>query len=101
MAALDRDIPLLWQALLRATPAAAYEFIDVVFGTANTDHDIVHGLRPADPEDVEYVVLRADRATSLYHDQSGTRRPWGTGYIILRSSAASAVVRLLLMVKRV
>lgn len=100
MAMLDRDVPLLWQALWRGSPAAAFEFVDVTFTTANIDHDVLHGLTPPNPEDVEYIVLRADRATSIYHDQTGTRRPWGHGYIILRSSTANAVVKVLLMVKR-
>ena len=81
-------------------PATSFEYVDVTFGSANVDHDILTALRPASPEDIAYLVVRADRATSLYHDQSGTRRPWGAGYLVLRSSVANAVVRLLLFTPR-
>ena len=90
---LERDIE-------EAAPAARFEEVIVIFGSANTDFDILHNLHPASPENIRYQVVNADRATSIYHDQSSTRKPWGTGYIILRSSAASARVTLLLSVPR-
>jgi len=90
---LERDIE-------EATPSARFQEILVTFGSADTDYDIAHTLRPADPENIRYQIVSADRATSIYHDQSGTRKPWSAGVIILRSSAASAVVRLLLTIPR-
>jgi hypothetical protein len=84
----------------RGLPSASYEYVDVTFGSADADQDIRHSLRPLNPEDVEYLLVRSDRATALYHDQSGTRTPWSAGRITLRSSAASAVTRILLFTKR-
>ena len=86
--------------LVRYAPYAQWERVDVTFGAANTDYDIPHTLKIADPEDEDYSVLRADRATSIFHDQSATRSPWQLGYVLLRSSAASAVVTLLLTVRQ-
>ena len=82
------------------TPVVDWQYIEVTFGSANTDYDIRHNLTPANPEEILYQVVRADRATAIYHDQTGTRKAWGTGYIILRSSVASAKVTLLLTIRR-
>ena len=96
---LDVDDRQQTKQIEASTPFVAFEYVDVTFGSANTDYDIRTVLRPVNPEEVEYMVVRADRATSIYHDQTGTRRAWGTGYLVLRSSVASAVVRLLLTLK--
>lgn len=90
----------LKRELLRSTPFVNFEYVTVTFGSANTDADIRHTLRPASPEDVRYIVVSADRAADLYHDQSGTRKPWGDGYIILRSNIAGLVATLLLFIPR-
>ena len=84
----------------RNTPYSAYEYVTVTFGSANTDRDIRHSLRPLSPENIHYQLVESDRSTTIYHDQTGTRRAWGPGYIVLRSSVASAVVTLLLTVPR-
>lgn len=85
---------------LRATPVVDFEYVDVTFDGADTDKDIRTRLRPANPDNIDYYITRKDRACDVYHDQSGTRKAWGTGYVILRCSAASATVRLLLLVRR-
>lgn len=90
----------LKQDILSGLPYVAFEYVDVIFGGADTDLDIRHGLRPANPENIHYEVIKTDRSTVIYNDQSGTRRPWGAGYVILRSSAASAVVTLRLFIPR-
>ena len=77
-----------------SVPFSYFQYIDVTFGTANTDVLVEHLLLPTDPEDVNYEVVRADRATSIYHNQAAGRKPWGRGYVVLRSSVADAVVRL-------
>ncbi len=83
----------------RTQPLAQWEEIDVVFSSsANGDTTIQHSLMPPTPEHVNYLVLRNGQATSVYHDTSGTRKPWGPGYIVLRASTASAKVTLLLTV---
>jgi hypothetical protein len=81
-------------------PYTAFQYVDVTFSTANTDYPIAHTLQPANPEDIDYEVVRKDRAGDLYHDQTGTRKAWGTGYIILRCSVASAVMTLRLSLRR-
>ena len=88
-------------ALAIHPPVAEWQYLDITFGSASTDRIISHNLHPPNPEDVNYQVVRADRSTTIYHDQSGTRRYWKTGYIVLRSSAASAKVRLLLTVETI
>lgn len=94
------EILQLRQELLSATPYTTYEYVNVSFTAADTDKDIRHNLRPADPEGIHYQVVRRDRNTTIYHNQTGTRREWGAGYIVLRSSAASANVTLLLFTPR-
>jgi hypothetical protein len=86
--------------LREVTPVAAWQYVTVTFSGANTDYDIRHDLRPIDPEAIDYQLVRADRSTTIYNDQSATRKAWGTGYIILRSSVANAVVTLLLTIRR-
>ena len=76
-----------------------WQYVEITFDSANTDRIIEHALHPPSVEEVNYQVVRADRATSIYHDQSGTRRYWGSGFIVLKSSIASAKVRLLLTVE--
>lgn len=95
------QIEQLRQEILAGSPYIDFQYVTVTFGSADTDLDIRHDLRPANPENIYYAVVKADRATSIYNDQSGTRRAWNTGYIILRSSAASAVVTLLLAVPHI
>ncbi len=84
----------------RATPASHFEYVTVTFTSANTDQDIKVTLMPGDPENIEYLVVRKDRACDIYHDQSGTRRAWVAGRITLKSTIASAKVRLLLFIPR-
>lgn len=94
------DVQDFYFQFRKASPYASYQELEVTFGSADTDMDIRHSLKTDRPDNIDYQVLRADRATSIYHDQSATRKVWGDGYIILRSSAANAVVRLLLTVRR-
>lgn len=88
------------QQLKEGAPHTAFQYVNVTFLGADTDYDVVHSLDPPTTEDIDYVVVRADRSTNIYHDYSGTRRAWGTGYIVVRSSAASAQVTLLLTIRR-
>ncbi len=83
----------------RLQPWAQWEEVDVVFSsTANADTNIPHSLLPPSPEHIHYIPLRKGQAADVYHDSTGTRKPWGTGYIILRSTVANAKVTLLLTV---
>src|SRR4051812_4089371 len=83
----------------RLQPIAQWQELDVVFpSVADTDITIQHTLAPPTPEHINYYVIRQGQACSVYHDSTGTRKPWASGYIILRSSVASAKVTLLLTV---
>jgi hypothetical protein len=80
-------------------PFAEWEEVDVTFSaTANADTIIKHTLTPASVEAINYLPIRKGQAADVYHDTSGTRKPWQNGYIILRCTVASAKVRLLLYV---
>lgn len=81
------------------TPWAQYEEVEVEFSaTADADTQIAHSLQPPTVEHISYIPIRKAQAVDVYHDNSGTRTAWGTGYIILRATVASAKVRLLLTV---
>jgi hypothetical protein len=86
--------------LEEASPFTTFQYLTVTFDTANTDFSIPHNLRPSNSEDIDYEVVRKDRAADVYHDQTGTRRAWGTGFIVLRCSTANAVVDLRLSIRR-
>ena len=79
-------------------PTAQYQFVNVTFTAAHTDVDIPHGLKPPDPEQVDYTVVRSAQPGVVYHDLSGDRVGWRQGVIRLRSSVAGARVTLLLTV---
>ena len=83
----------------RLQPWAQWEEVDVLFdAVANTDTIVQHSLSPPTPEHVNYIPIRKSQAADVYHDTAGTRKIWGSGYIILRSPIASARVTLLLTV---
>lgn len=97
---MPRDTSLL--DLYAGSPFGQYERVEVTFpSTANLDTVIKHGLQTVAPDSVEYLVLKSDRAGSVYHDQSATRKAWGSTFIVLRSSVASQKVTLLLTVPRI
>jgi hypothetical protein len=83
--------------LEKRLPFAQWQRVRVTFATADQDTEVVHALRPPTPEHVDYVVLGASAATSIYNDTSATRTAWQPNYILLRSSAV-ATVDLLLVV---
>jgi hypothetical protein len=84
----------------QSSPFTNYQYVEVTFGAADTDLDLRHGLRVALPDDIDYTLMRSDRSTNIYHDQSASRKVWGSNYVILRSSAANANCRILLTSKR-
>lgn len=83
----------------RTQPFAQWQEVDVTFPeTADTDCVVQHSLTPSNPEHVNYAVVRKSQAIDVYHDTSGTRKPWTPGVILLRSPVANATVTLLLWV---
>lgn len=88
-------------ALIKNVPYSKFEYVTVTFpAVANTAIDVGHSLAPPDANNVDYEVVRADRACRVYDDQSGTRRTWQTNYIVLKCDTASAVVQLRLSLRR-
>lgn len=75
------------EQLRRRTDTSRWEIVTVTFDTADQDTVIPHRLPIADPESVNYQLLRGTAAGYLYHNGAPTRRPWGRGYIIIRASA--------------
>lgn len=98
--ALDPAIADFFRQFEQSSPHILFQYLDVTFGSADTDLDIRHSISTARPDDIDYLLVRSDRATSIYHDQSSTRKAWGKGYVILRSSAANANCKILLTVRR-
>lgn len=98
--ALDPAIQDFFRQFEESSPFIRYEYVEVTFGTANTDKDIRTSIRVADPDDIQYQLVKADRACTIYNDQSSTRKVWQAGYVILRCSVASANCRILLTTKR-
>ena len=98
--ALNPALSDFFRQFEQATSFVRFEYVDVTFGSADTDRDIRTTLRPASPDDIDYLLVRSDRSTNIYNDQSATRRVWQPGYVVLRSSTASASCRILLTVKR-
>lgn len=81
-------------------PFAQWEVVDVTFpSAANTDLLVAHSLQPPSPEHVYYWPIRNAQAARVYHDVSGSRKPWQASYIWLRSDVASAKMTLLLFVQ--
>lgn len=97
---LDPALRDFHSQFLQSSPAVQFEYVDVTFSSANTDYDIRTTLRPSDPDGILYFLVKADRATLIYNDQSASRKVWASGYIILRSSVANANCTLLLTIRR-
>lgn len=99
----NRDVRDLDESL----PYGQYEYVDVVFNaTANANTEVRHTLKPPTPELVDYTVVGYKFTSApgtvpvIYRDNSATRRPWGRGYIVLRSNVSSLNATLLLTVRR-
>lgn len=91
----------------QGVPSIAFEVVDVTFdAVANVDTIIQTSLRPTNPEDVLFQLVELTFLTApasmpcIYKDGSTTRKPWNTGYIVLRSNVASVKCKLLLTVQR-
>lgn len=97
---LDPAIADFFRQFEQGSPFFSFQYVEVTFGTANTDYDIRHSIKTPNPDDIQYQLVRTDRATTIYNDLSATRKKWQEGYVILRSSAANANCRILLTVKR-
>lgn len=86
------------EQLAKLIPFSKYEYVTVVFDTADIDVAIPHGLSAENPEWVRYEVVRISSAGVVYQDLSATRKPWQNTHIYLRSSAV-AVARIRLSIE--
>lgn len=80
-----------------SSPFTRFSFHTVTFADADTDTLVEHDLAPLLAEDVRYVVLGLSAASSIYHDQSTTRRLWERDGIYLRASAPVTAELLLVL----
>lgn len=85
----------------KRSPFAKFTFVDVTFGTANTDYIITHKLETPDPEVIRWWAIKNDTAGVVYRDAGTPPRVWGEGYVVLKCSVANANVRLLLFVEQI
>jgi hypothetical protein len=85
------------ESLDRGVPFGQYEYVDITFGTADTDVRIRHQLKAAPLTEVYYLVVKTDRATVIY---TGTETLWDQQHIVLKSNVANAVVTLLLFTRK-
>lgn len=104
---MDFDLRRVARQLDQRSPFGMFEYVDVVFNaTANNDTMIRHALAPSDPEGVDWQVVRIELPSApgtvpvVYRDGSASRRPWGDGYIVLRSTVASLKATLLLTTRQ-
>ena len=96
-----------WTAQIkRARAFTQYQYVDVTFNAvADANTDIAHALKPPDAESVDWEIVGLKLAAApgtipvIYSDSSASRRPWGAGYIILRSNVASLQATLRLTVR--
>ena len=84
----------------KRVPFADYTFVDVTFGTANTDYIIEHDMSARKPEDIRWLTVKNNTSGVVYRDNGTPPRAWGEGYVVLKCSAANAEVRLLLFLEK-
>lgn len=89
------------------SPFGQYEYVDVVFPpVADTDQVINYTqLKPENVADVRWMdVTPKDIGGSparVYQSSASTRKPFTSGYVVLRCDQASYATRLLLFTERV
>ncbi len=81
-------------------PFSSYAYVDVTFGSADTDYIIEHSLKAKNPELIRWITVTNDTSGVVYRDNGTPPRAWGEGYIVLKCSAANANVRLLLFLEK-
>lgn len=105
--AMSRALQRLQQGISDMTPELAFEYVEVTFpSTADVDAVIPTRLRPSDPEDIYFTVVDVQFSSApattpcIYRDSASTRKPWNTGYVVLRCNVASVVATLRLFTRR-
>ena len=95
-------------SLLRLLPIGQYEFVDVSFVAAAQDTTIPYSIiKPEDVGSVRWIDVTpnavfagSDTVGHVYCSRDPARKPFGTGYIVLRANVAGYATRLLLFVER-
>lgn len=96
--------------LLKRAHLSRYEYVDVVFGPADSDVTIPHTqLRPENPELVRWQdvtpntvnVGGTDTPTFVYRATGVGKVAFGQNYIVLRATQANYATRLLLFMERI
>ncbi len=93
------DIQRALDALQRALPYGQAQDLSVTFNsTSDVDTIIPHSLVTDDWEAIDYTIIGVEAlpgaAFTIYRDPTPTRKPWGKGYLVLRSSVGGIKVRL-------
>jgi hypothetical protein len=83
------------ESLEERLPIAQWQMVTVTFLTPLIDVEVPHSLKPSDPEDIYYLVVRRGSNGVIFQDMAGTRKPWQRNYILLQSTVAMSVDLLL------
>lgn len=98
----------IWTAQIkRARAWTQYQYVNVTFNaTANADTDIPYSLlKPPSYEEIDWIVVGISFPSApavvpvIYRDSGANRRPWGAGFIVLRSNVGGLTATLLLTVR--
>lgn len=85
------------ESLDRGLSFSQYEYVDVTFGTVNTDVRIRHQLKVYPYTEVYYIVVKKDRAGDVY---TGDVSLWGQQHITLKSDVADLQATILLFTRK-
>ena len=84
------------EMLERGAAYSQYQYVDVVFGTANTDVRIRHNMKAVPYTNIFYYVVKKDKAGDVY---TGSAALWGPQYVALRSDTADMQATILLFTR--
>jgi hypothetical protein len=85
-----------FELIERGAAFGQYQYIDVLFPTANTDVRIRHELKAVPLTEVYYIVVKKDRAADVY---TGTVSLWSQQHITLKSDTAELSATILLFTR--
>lgn len=92
-------------AVERRLPFSQFQYIQVIFGSADVDVAILHSLNVDDPETVFWEVVQLElpvgggEAPTVYREGAASRKPWTRGVIYLRSNVPNLKCMLRLSTK--
>jgi hypothetical protein len=94
--------------ILRRAHLSRYEYVDVVFGLANTNLPIPTTLRPENPEEIRWqdvtpntvTVASVETPTFVYRSSGADKIAFTATHITLRATQTGYQTRLLLFLER-